>query len=67
MPKESPKTYSEKKEKRMSLSLTPTGYEGFAAVAQELGLSMSELIERIGRRQISLNAASQQLGESSAN
>jgi len=36
--------------KRINLSLTPTAVEGLDAIAAELDISRSELVERIGRR-----------------
>lgn len=39
---------------RVNLSLTPTGIEGLDTLASKWGLSRSELVERIGRGQISL-------------
>jgi len=35
--------------KRVMLSLTPTSVDGLDAIAHGLGLSRSELVERIGR------------------
>ncbi len=40
--------------KSLQLTVTPTGAAGAAQVAQEMGISLSELIELIGRRQISI-------------
>jgi hypothetical protein len=37
---------------QMNLSLTPTGIRGLDSLAATLGLSRSELVERIGRRLI---------------
>jgi len=34
---------------RYNLTLTPTGAEGLDAIASSLGISRSELVERIGR------------------
>lgn len=43
---------------RINLSLTPTAVEGLDAIATELGISRSELVERIGRRKILLASQS---------
>jgi uncharacterized protein YidB (DUF937 family) len=40
--------------KRVTMSLTPKGVDGLDALASDLGLSRSELVERIGRRVIPL-------------
>jgi hypothetical protein len=40
---------------RVNLSLTPQAVEGLDVLAAERGLSRSELVERIGRREIALN------------
>jgi len=44
-----PIIYSELKKQR-SIAMTDTGLEGLDCIAQELGLSRSELCEQIGRR-----------------
>ncbi len=67
MPKESPKSYSEAKDRRVSISLTPTGYGGLNALAQSRGVSLSELMERIGRGVIALDRQGPLLGELCAN
>jgi predicted transcriptional regulator len=67
MPKESPKTYDELKNKRMTLAITPTGYRGLNALAQARGVSLSELMERIGRGVIALDRQGPLLGELCAN
>lgn len=67
MPKESPKSYSEAKERRVSASLTPTGYQGLNELAQARGVSISELMERIGRGLIALDREKPRLGELCAN
>ncbi len=43
-----PELYDEVK-RRVNLAITPTGIEGLDAIASELGVSRSELVERIGR------------------
>jgi len=48
-----PELYDEVK-KRVNLSLTPTAIAGLDKLAQELDLSRSELVERIGRGSIPL-------------
>lgn len=40
--------YSETK-KAVSVAITPTGLKGLDAIAEKLGVSRSELVERIGR------------------
>jgi hypothetical protein len=50
-----PELYDEVK-RRVNLAITPTGIEGLDAIASELGVSRSELVERIGRGLISLNS-----------
>lgn len=40
--------YEENKKRRYVMATDP-GWEGFKAIAKELGISASELIERIGR------------------
>ena len=42
--------------RRVNLAITPTGIEGLDAIASDLGMSRSELVERIGRGLISLNS-----------
>lgn len=37
------------------MAITPTGIEELDAIASDLGVSRSELVERIGRGLISLN------------
>lgn len=49
-----PELYDELK-KRITLAITPTGVEGLDAIASSLGLSRSELVERIGRGLIQLH------------
>ena len=49
-----PELYDEVK-RRVNLAITPTGIEGLDALASDLGVSRSELVERIGRGLISLN------------
>ena len=49
-----PELYDEVK-RIVNLAITPTGIEGLDAIASELGVSRSELVERIGRGLISLN------------
>lgn len=49
-----PELYDELK-KRITLAVTPTGVEGLDAIASSLGLSRSELVERIGRGLIGLD------------
>lgn len=46
-------TYDENKKRREILA-TDIGWEGFKALAKEVGLSASELIERLGRGTIAL-------------
>jgi hypothetical protein len=41
--------------KRVMLSLTPTSVDGLDAIAHGLGISRSELVERIGRGVISIH------------
>ena len=48
-----PELYDEVK-KRVNLSLTPTAIAGLDELAQELGLSRSELVEQVGRGLIPL-------------
>ncbi len=43
-----PELYDEIK-RRVNLAITPTGIEGLDAIASDLGVSRSELVERIGR------------------
>lgn len=51
------KAYDEDKKQRY-LSVTETGWEGTVAITKEFGCSsVSELIEKIGRRQIKLGKA----------
>lgn len=67
MPKESPKTYDELKIKRMTTAMTPTGFRGLNALAEARGVSLSELLERIGRGLIALDREGPLLGEFCAN
>lgn len=53
--KDVPELYEEVK-KRVNLALTPTGINGLDAIASNLDISRSELVERIGRRLIRLDA-----------
>lgn len=55
--KDIPELYDEVK-KRVNLALTPTGIEGLDAIADSMDLSRSELVERIGRKLISVNVNS---------
>lgn len=48
-----PEIYDEVKG-QVNLSLTPTGTKGLDTLASTMGLSRSELAERIGRRLISV-------------
>ena len=41
--------------KRYTMTLTPTGADGLDAIASGLGISRSELVERIGRGLIPLS------------
>ena len=45
---------------RRNIQVTSAGWEGFRAIARERGLSLSELIEQIGRRKITLADAEEQ-------
>lgn len=54
-----PELYDEVKKQR-SVMATDTGLKGFDQRAKELGLSRSELFERIGRRIIKVQAESNQ-------
>lgn len=67
MPKESPKSYREAKDRRVSLALTQTGFQGLNGLAEARGVSLSELLERIGRGIIALDREGQLLGELCAN
>ena len=56
--------------KSVGVELTTTALQGLTLQAQQLGISRSELLERIGRGDIPLGSASQIeacLGESLAN
>ena len=55
------------KEKDLTLTLTPDGVEMLEAKAKTLGISKSELIERIARNQASSAPERQMMGEWSAN
>ncbi|MGH1394626.1 MAG: hypothetical protein ACRAVC_11410 [Trichormus sp.] len=55
--KDVPELYDEVK-KRVNLALTPTGIDGLDAIADSMDLSRSELVERIGRKLISVNVSS---------
>jgi len=55
--KDVPELYDEVK-KRVNLALTPTGIDGLDAIASNLNVSRSELVERIGRRLLCLDANS---------
>lgn len=46
--------YQEPK-KRHEITVTPEGWHGFQAMAAGLGISCSELIERLGRGSVSLS------------
>lgn len=49
--------YGEAK-KRREVMVTPTGWDGFKALAASMELSASELVERLGRGTIPLDPAS---------
>lgn len=46
--------WDEPKTARLNASLTPTGYKGLKAMAKRLSLSISEIIERLGRQELQL-------------
>ncbi|MCT7955969.1 hypothetical protein [Laspinema palackyanum] len=48
-----PQKWGEQKKTR-KLTVTETGWEGVVAIAQEQGHSVSELLEMLGRGQLSL-------------
>ena len=48
-------TYEEAKKQRAVL-VTATGWEGFKALAEALGLSASELVEQLGRGAIAIKS-----------
>lgn len=48
-----PAAYDEPK-KLHRLTVTATGWDGVQAIALELGLSVSELLERLGRKQLAV-------------
>lgn len=52
-----PELYDELKQ-IVSISITPTGVRGLDEISQALGISRSELIERIGRRVIQIATSS---------
>ncbi len=55
------------RKKDLTLTLTPDGVEMLEAKAKTLGISKSELIERIARNQASSAPERQMMGEWSAN
>lgn len=59
--KDVPELYDEVK-KRVNLALTPSGINGLDAIASNLNISRSELVEQIGRKRILLevNALTQE-------
>jgi hypothetical protein len=52
-------TFYDERKQRWQIMVTPTGWEGFKELAQELGLSASELVEQIGRRLIEVKSRKQ--------
>ncbi len=54
-PKSKHKAHGEAKTVNKNLRLTETGSKGVEALAQALGISVSELVDRIGRRQTPLS------------
>lgn len=46
--------WDEPKSARLNASLTPTGLEGLKAMASRLRLSVSEVIERLGRQELQI-------------
>jgi hypothetical protein len=52
-------TFYDECKKRWQIMVTPTGWAGFKELAQEVGLSASELIEQIGRREIEIKGLKQ--------
>lgn len=48
---------------RLMLTVTPTARNSFAEMATQLNLSLSELLERIARKEISINLDQQLQGE----
>lgn len=66
MPKTKHLAHGETK-KPVNITLTPTSLQGLDEQAQELGISRSEFIEQIGRKQIPLATQEVQLlGEGSS-
>ncbi|WP_225895982.1 CopG family transcriptional regulator [Dendronalium phyllosphericum] len=55
------------RKKDLTLTLTPEGVEMLDAKAKALGISKSEMIERIAREQVSSPLEHQLLGECCAN
>lgn len=55
------------KKKDVTVSLTPEGVEKLDLRAKALGISRSELIERMARNHVSLTPEQQLLGESFSN
>ena len=48
-----PETYDEPKKHRR-LTVTTTGWDGVQAIAAEHGISVSELLEKLGRKQLAV-------------
>ncbi len=55
-------TFYDERKQRWQVMVTPTGWEGFKELAQDLGLSASELVEQLGRGAIALKSPKQQKG-----
>lgn len=49
-----PRLYDEKKS-RHTVMVTPTGWLGLRELADSMGISISELIERVGRGELGIN------------
>ncbi|WP_144416009.1 ribbon-helix-helix protein, CopG family [Calothrix sp. 336/3] len=55
------------RKKDLTLSITPEGFDLLDAKAKAMGISKSELVERIARDKVSSASEQQFLGECSAN
>lgn len=57
MPKADHHLHGEPKDQRLNGLLTATGKQGLTNLAKEYGVSVSELLEKIGRRELVISQA----------
>lgn len=55
MPKAKHGQHGQQKSEWLRTRITPTGKQGLEELATQMGISVSELLERLGRKQIQLS------------